>query len=138
MTITLHSPSQLKDTNEAWITELEQLNLDTLHGIREQLMHPPPNLPAELCIKQLTKELRQKERQQAESAPRGSHNPVRWYRGYTTSGQGGGHRDRLLCRLSLFMLEQQRDNQPTKRILIRRTNCVRHFINQLTVFKQSN
>ena len=138
MIITLHSPSQLRDSNEAWTTELEQLNLDTLNGIREQLMHPTPQLPADLCLKQLMGQLRQHQKQQAVSSPTGSRNPVRWYRKYSTRGQGGGQRDRLLCRLSLFMLEQQRTKQPAKRILTRRIYCVRQFLNEYTVFQQQS
>lgn len=138
MIITLHSPSQLKDSSEAWTTELEQLNLDTLNGIRAQLMHPTPKLPADLCLKQLMNQLKQGEKQQSASSPNGSRSPVRWYRKYWTRGQGGGHRDRLLCRLSLFMLEQQRTKQPAKLIITRRIYCVRQFLNEYTVFRQQS
>lgn len=138
MIITSHSPSRLRDSNEAWTEELEQLNQDTLNGIREQLMQPAPSLPADICIKQLKNQLKSQAKQQSASKPTGSKDPVRWYRRYTTNGEGGGHRDRLVCRLSLFMLEQERQNQPAKRILIRRTYCVRRFFNEFTVFNKSN
>ena len=138
MIITTHSPSRLTDSREAWTSELDQLNQVTLNGVHEQLMHPAPSLPAELCIKQLSKQMREKAKQQQVASPAGSRNPVRWYRKYWTRGEGGGYRDRLLCRLSLFMIEQQRNSQRAKRILIRRIHCVRHFINEYSTFTQSN